>query len=192
MNIILASASPRRSEILSNLNIDFKVMVADKEEKKIEGVSTKVNAMNLAFMKGITIDEEIKEQKDRLIISADTIVDIDGEILGKPQNYEQAKKMLEKLSGNCHQVITGYALLGERVRYVDYESTLVWFKDLSVEQVDDYIKTNEPYDKAGGYGIQGLGGLLVEKIEGDYSNVVGLPISKIADVLYKRYNIKLI
>lgn len=192
MKIVLASASPRRKEILSSLNIPFEVMKAQIDEVVLGVFSTPINAMNLSYSKGISIYEKIQHLNYDLVISADTIVDIEGEVLGKPQNRLEAQQMMEKLSGKKHRVITGYTLLGKEIRYVDYEETKVWFKTLSSLEIENYIHTDEPYDKAGGYGIQGLGGLLVKKIEGDYFNVVGLPLSKIYDTLWHRYHLKLV
>lgn len=191
MKIVLASASKRRREILEHLNICFEQQAADIEEHLVSDLSAEVNAMNLSHAKARAV-HKILEDKEVLIISADTMVEIEGKILGKPSSPDEAREMMHLLSDKRHQVITGYTLLGLDFCYVDYEKTDVWFRKLSEEQIENYIATEEPYDKAGGYGIQDRGTLLVKRIEGDYFNVVGLPISRIYEVLYHHYNICLI
>lgn len=191
MKIVLASASKRRREILEHLNICFEQQAADIEEHLVSDLSAEVNAMNLSHAKARAV-HKILEDKEVLIISADTMVEIEGKILGKPSSPDEAREMMHLLSDKRHQVITGYTLLGPDFCYVDYEKTDVWFRKLSEEQIENYIATEEPYDKAGGYGIQDRGTLLVKRIEGDYFNVVGLPISRIYEVLYHHYNICLI
>lgn len=191
MKVILASASARRREILKHLNISFDIVVSNVDEKVLPNFSTEINAMNLAYVKARDVYQHLAEE-NVLVISADTMVDIEGEILGKPRDIPEARSMIRMLSGKKHRVITGYTLLSKDFCYVDHECTSVWFRDLSNERVENYIHTKEPYDKAGGYGIQDLGTLLVEKIEGDYLNVVGLPISKIYEVLNRHYSIRLL
>ncbi|MDO4720611.1 MAG: Maf family protein [Peptostreptococcaceae bacterium] len=191
MDIILASASPRRREILQQFHIDFEVLSADIDETLQEDLPAHINAMRLAFRKGQSVYEQEKAKRQILVISADTIVYTEGKILGKPKDADEARRMIRSLSGRMHQVITGYALFGQNLRYLHYESTKVWFRSLSVDEIEEYIQTKEPYDKAGGYGIQGLGGLLADRIEGDYANVVGLPIAKIYEVLRRRYGLNL-
>lgn len=191
MKIILASASKRRREILAHLNIGFEQRSSDIEEQLMPDFSVAVNAMNLSYVKAKEIYKKL-EDKHTLIISADTMVEIEGQILGKPSDLVEARKMMHLLSDKKHQVVTGYTLLGSNFCYVDYEKTDVWFRKLSKEQIENYIATEEPYDKAGGYGIQDRGTLFVKKIEGDYFNVVGLPISRIYEVLYYQYGIQLI
>ena len=167
MNIILASASPRRKEILENTNVKFKIMASSIEELTLEGESPCQMVMRLAFEKGIDI---AFRQKSDLVISADTIVVLDNTVLGKPKDEIEARKMITSLSGRTHQVK---------------------FKNLSEEDINDYIRTKESLDKAGAYGIQGYGALLVEEIQGDYFNIVGLPISRLSDLLKKYFNINL-
>ena len=190
MNIILASASPRRKEILENANVKFKIMSSDIEELTLDGESPCQMVMRLAFEKGIDI---ANKQKSDLVISADTIVVLDNNVLGKPKDEKEARYMIESLSGKTHQVITGISLINleNNKMIIDYVISNVKFKNLSVEDINDYISTNESLDKAGAYGIQGYGALLVEEIQGDYFNIVGLPISRLSDLLKKHFNINL-
>ena len=190
MNIILASASPRRKEILKNANVKFKVMSSSIEELTLENESPCQMVMRLAFEKGMDI---ASSQKSDLIISADTIVVLDDNILGKPKDDIHARKMIINLSGRNHQVITGISLinLDNNKKIIDYVISNVKFKNLSEQDVNDYITTKEFLDKAGAYGIQGYGALLVDEIQGDYFNIVGLPISRLSDLLKKHFNINL-
>ena len=190
MNIILASASPRRKEILENTNVKFKIMASSIEELTLEGESPCQMVMRLAFEKGIDI---ASRQKSDLVISADTIVVLDNTVLGKPKDEIEARKMITSLSGRTHQVITGISLinLDNNKKIIDYVISNVKFKNLSEEDINDYIRTKESLDKAGAYGIQGYGALLVEEIQGDYFNIVELPISRLSDLLKKYFNINL-
>ena len=190
MNIILASASPRRKEILENANVKFKIMSSDIEELTLDGESPCQMVMRLAFEKGIDI---ANKQKSDLVISADTIVVLDNNVLGKPKDEKEARYMIESLSGKTHQVITGISLINleNNKKIIDYVISNVKFKNLSEEDINDYISTNESLDKAGAYGIQGYGALLVDEIQGDYFNIVGLPISRLSDLLKKHFNINL-
>ena len=190
MNIILASASPRRKEILENTNIKFDIISSSIEELILGGESPCQMVMRLAFEKGIDI---ASKHKSDLVISADTIVVLDNTVLGKPKDEEEAKLMITNLSGRTHQVITGISLINleNDKKVIDYVISNVKFKNLSDDDINDYIKTKESLDKAGAYGIQGYGALLVEEIQGDYFNIVGLPISKLSDLLKKHFNINL-
>ena len=190
MNIILASASPRRKEILENTNIKFDIISSSIEELILDGESPCQMVMRLAFEKGIDI---ASKQKSDLVISADTIVVLDDNVLGKPKDEEEARQMISNLSGRTHQVITGISLINleNNKKIIDYVVSNVKFKKLSKDDINDYIKTKESLDKAGAYGIQGYGALLVEEIQGDYFNIVGLPISKLSDLLKIHFNINL-
>lgn len=174
MKIVLASASPRRSEILKNLGLEFEVKVSGTKEIMPEGLSPEVTVMSLAKQKGSGIVGDI-------VISADTIVVLDGHIMGKPQNENDAYKMLKSLSGRTHSVYTGVCINGE----CDFEKSDVVFDDLSDEEILAYIKTGEPMDKAGAYGAQGKGGCFVKEIRGDFFNVMGLPVHKLYTMLTK-------
>ena len=170
MNIILASASPRRKEILQNTNVIFKIMSSSIEELTLDSESPSQMVMRLAFEKGMDI---ALRQKSELVISADTIVVLDGIILGKPKDDIEAKKMITSLSGRTHQVMTGISLINLDInkKVIDYVVSNVKFKNLSEQDINDYISTKESLDKAGSYGIQGYGALLVDEIYGDYFNI---------------------
>ena len=173
--IILASQSPRRQELLKLITNDFEIKVSNVDETLPSGISPKDAVLYLSKIKA----KPFKNDSD-IIIGADTVVALDGKILGKPKNDENAREMLKFLSGKAHSVFTGVTLIkGDITRSFAVE-TKVKFFDLTDEEIDEYIKTGEPADKAGAYGIQGYGSLLVEKIDGDYFNVVGLPVSKLA------------
>jgi septum formation protein len=190
MNIILASASPRRKEILENANVKFDVVKSTIDEVILDQELPSQVVMRLAFEK--CMDIASKNEND-LVIGADTIVVLDDIILGKPKDKEDATSMIKKLSGKTHQVITGISLVNLNVnkKIIDYVVSNVKFKDLSEEDIKDYIQTNESLDKAGAYGIQGYGAILVEEIQGDYFNIVGLPISRLSDLLKKHFSINL-
>ena len=190
MNIILASASPRRKEILENANVKFDVVKSTINEVILDQELPSQVVMRLAFEK--CMDIASKNEND-LVIGADTIVVLDDIILGKPKDKEDAMSMIKKLSGKTHQVITGISLINLSVnkKIIDYVVSNVKFKDLSEEDIKDYIQTNESLDKAGAYGIQGYGAILVEEIQGDYFNIVGLPISRLSDLLKKHFSINL-
>lgn len=192
-DIILASGSPRRQEILKNIGLSFRVKKSDADESMEDGIAPSLSAMKLSLLKATDVAKN--EGSDSLVIGADTIVvSPDGEILGKPKNEDDAKKMLKMLSGKKHSVITGVSVM----RTFDakatsfFVSTDVYFKELTETEIMWYLATKEPFDKAGAYGIQGLGAILIEKIEGDYFNVVGLPVSKLVDVLREEFDFKLI
>lgn len=190
MNIILASASPRRKEILENVNVKFTVVASNIDEVILDNEPPKELVMRLAFEKCMDV---AKKNEDALVIGADTIVVMDDQILGKPKNEEDACNMIELLSNKKHQVITGISLINLSLdkKVIDYVVSEVTFKDLSKETIRDYINTKESLDKAGAYGIQGYGSLLVESISGDYFNIVGLPISRISDLLKEHFNVNL-
>lgn len=190
-NIILASLSPRRRELLEKFNVKHTIIASEiKEIVNAEDGPYEV-VMSLAFNKAYNIG---KEYTDNIIIGADTIVVYENQILGKPKDSEDAKRILNLLSGNYHKVITGIALINikQNIKIIDFEETLVKFRELDQGVIDRYIETNEPFDKAGAYGIQGFGGLLVEKIDGCYDNVIGLPMGKLNNLLNKHFNISIL
>ena len=172
--IILASGSPRRAEILASHGVDFTVMTSDADEKVEAGTEPKTACMYLALKKALAVRERVKEG---IIVAADTIVVSDGEIIGKPVDEEDAFETLKKLRNGSHSVMTGVALCdaGAENTRVFCEETHVFFSDYTDEDILAYIRTGEPRDKAGSYAIQGGWAEFVERIEGDYSNVVGLP-----------------
>lgn len=178
--IILASKSPRRKELLSEMGITFDIYSKEIEEHLDPDVEPARAVEKLAEEKAQAVFDECL---DAIVIGADTVVCVDHEILGKPKDREDARRMLEKLSGSTHQVIGGVALLSKEKRIVFSCVTTVHFYELSEAQILAYIDSNEPMDKAGAYGIQGLGKQFVEGIEGDYFNVVGLPVSRVLRAL---------
>ncbi|CEJ72551.1 Maf-like protein [[Clostridium] sordellii] len=190
MNIILASGSPRRREILANTNAKFDVLTSDVDERIFKFEEPTQLVLRLAFEKCMDIAINNPES---LVIGADTIVVLDNEILGKPKNEDEAFDMLSKLSNREHQVITGMSIVNieNNKKIVDYTISNVKFKNLTDQDIRDYISTGECLDKAGSYGIQGYGALLVKEIQGDYFNIVGLPISKLSDILKSNFNINL-
>ena len=187
--IILASNSPRRREILGEF-IDLDIKTKEINEIKDDSFLPWTTVMGLAFEKGI---EVAKDNEDSIVLSADTLVELDGKLLGKPKDREEAKIMIESLSGRSHNVYTGYAIfkLSEKIKYVNYEKSSVKFYKLSDLEIENYLDTLEYKDKAGAYGIQGKGSLLVEEIRGDYFNIVGLPIGKINRDLIRLFNFNL-
>ena len=180
--IILASKSPRRKEILENIGLEFDIIASDIDENITEYDSFSDFVIKLAVLKGDDISEQL-DNKDSVIISSDTIVVYNNrEILNKPKNREDAYSMLEKLSGNVHSVYTSIYVRDNYQNIVikDFVETKVKFIELDKELIDSYLNTGEYKDKAGGYGIQGYGSILVERIDGCYFSVMGFPISLFA------------
>lgn len=188
--IILASNSPRRREILGKF-INFEAVTAEVKEDNDFYKSPETLVMALAFEKANSV---AAKYENAIVIGADTVVEIDGEILGKPKSREDAKRMMEKLRGRSHKVITGFAIIdiSSDKKYMDYEVTEVVFNNISDEEIEDYLDKAEYMDKAGAYGIQDEAALFVDKIKGDYLNVVGFPISKIYTVLKNNFNLSLL
>ena len=176
--MILASKSPRRKELLSLITEDFRIIPAVGEEVIPEGTLPPQAVVMLAQQKA----REIRaEHSDEIIIAADTVVVVDDKILGKPKNEQRAAEMLSMLSGRKHSVLTGVCIIfADGAEKSFYEQTEVEFFPLTDKQIQRYIATGEPMDKAGAYGIQGKGGLLIKRFEGDYFNVVGLPAARLA------------
>lgn len=174
--ILLASRSPRRAEILTAVGWEFEAIAADIDESRLADEDAVSYVKRLALTKAETIARAFPE---RLVIGADTVVVIDGEILGQPRDDEEARRMLRLLSGKWHEVLTGVALVcaGQTPQtLVDHETTRVRFAEMSVAEIDWYVSTGEPKGKAGAYGIQGSAALFIKEIQGDYFNVVGLPV----------------
>ncbi|KPU42250.1 septum formation protein Maf [Oxobacter pfennigii] len=191
MRIILASKSPRRKEILQNIRLNFEVVESNYEEENSLSLRPEKLVMHLAYRKALDVAERISDEA--LVIGADTIVVHNGIIMGKPKDNEDSFDMLKKLSGNYHHVFSGICIIdvkGNR-HSVNYESTKVKIKKLTDEEIIQYISTKEPADKAGSYGIQGIGSLIVEKIEGCYFNVMGLPVYKLS-VLMRDFGVNLL
>lgn len=190
-NMILASTSPRRKEILERFGVKFKVVPSEIEEK-FNALDNPIEVVKILSLNKC-IDVAKKCKKGDIIIAADTIVYYDS-ILGKPKNREDAFKILKSLSGKTHKVITGIAVidLEDDKKQVDYEVTHVKFRDLNDDKIERYLDTEEYIDKAGAYGIQGYGEILVESITGSFSNVVGLPIYKLDVMLEDNFNLSLL
>ena len=182
MNIILASASPRRRELLERIGItDFTVAAPNVDESVEPGLSPADMVETLSLRKARAAAENFGP--DDLIIAADTVVALDADVLGKPQDEDDAFSMLSALSGREHRVYTGVTVLqGDKI-VTEHEETAVTFRELYPEEIRGYIAAGEPLDKAGAYGIQGVGALLVSGIRGDYSNVMGLPVFRLGQVL---------
>jgi septum formation protein len=182
--LILASASPRRQELLRNAGVSFEVLPADIVEEPLPLEDARQCAERLAREKALAV---ARKRPNDCVLGADTVVTIDDEILGKPKDAADAKRMLRMLSGRCHQVVTGVCLIvggklgGEPD--VASETSLVTMAAISDREIEDYIATKEPMDKAGAYAIQGIASRWISRIEGDYSNVVGLPVARVFGML---------
>ncbi|MCR5485653.1 MAG: Maf family protein [Clostridiales bacterium] len=175
MSLILASASPRRREILKNAGFDFIVSVSECEEKNDGSLSPDKLCVSLASQKALDV---LKRYPDDIVVGADTVVSIDNMILGKPKDEEDAFKMLRILSGKTNSVYTGVCIASKYSVKTFFEKSDVLFYELSDSEIEEYVKTGEPLDKAGSYGIQGMGCLLIKEIHGDFFNVVGLPVAR--------------
>ncbi len=178
--VILASQSPRRSQLLKDIGVNFKLgNKKGVEEVYPEGLTNPEIAKYLSELKASIYKDEVG-QSNKLIITADTIVCLENEVLGKPGDKDHAVEMLTKLSGNSHSVITGVTLMTKDKKVTFAVETVVYFKELTFSEIEYYIENFKPYDKAGAYGIQEwIGMIAIEKIEGSYFNVVGLPIQKL-------------
>lgn len=181
--MILASKSPRRKEILENIGFNLKIRSEEVEEVSEEKeVIEKIK--DIAFKKVRAVAEKFPND---YVVGADTIVELDGKIIGKPQDKKEAFEILKSLSGRAHNVITAYSFINKSkgIMIKDYSITKVYFKNLDERMIDWYIASKEPMDKAGAYGIQGKGAIFVEKIEGDFFTVMGFPVEKFMDNLIK-------
>ena len=176
-DIILASASPRRKQLMKMAGLKFTVVPADIPEIIPDGLPAEKESVYLA---GIKAGYILSENPDDLIVGADTTVICEGRVLGKPRDKAEAKEMLRFLSGKVHEVYTGVAIVSEEVNEAFTSVTKVEFYELTDEEIDWYVSTGEPMDKAGAYGIQGFGCRLVKRIEGDYFTVMGLPVAEVA------------
>ena len=174
MRYILASKSPRRKELLSQIIDNFEIITADVDENLGFEAHPRTEVKYLAAKKG---DAVAKDHRDAIVISSDTLVEVDGEALGKPKDKDDAFRMLKSLSGRAHNVHTGVAVHYCGLSYCDVATTTVYFREMTDEEILDYIESGDPMDKAGSYGIQSGGGKFVEKIEGDYDTVVGLSLT---------------
>ncbi|MES2286349.1 MAG: Maf-like protein [Bacteroidota bacterium] len=183
-NLILASKSPRRQYLMKELGLDFEVHTKDVDESFPENLKAQEIPLYLCQKKADAFDEELTD--NTVVITADTIVWIDNQVLNKPENFDDAVRMLKLLSGKKHEVYTGVCLRSKHKTKTFYALTNVYFKELSQEEIEYYINNFNPYDKAGAYGAQEwIGYIAVEKIEGSYFNVMGLPVRELYEELLK-------
>ena len=188
MRVILASKSPRRKEILENLGLKFDIVVANADESCDE-TEPHARVAALAAIKGRAVLDMIDDKDDVLLIASDTLVYACGEFLGKPKNKEDAERMMRLLSGRAHSVLSGLYLYCCGREYCSAAETKVIFDEMTDSEIESYISTDEPYDKAGGYAVQGLASLYVSGLEGDYFNVVGLPVNLLYKALKNEFGI---
>ena len=179
--IILASGSPRRQALLQQIGVRFRQQVADVDETPLDNESAQDYVVRLAVAKACAVRQQSGADKAP-VLGADTAVVVDGRLLGKPADLAHARDMLQLLSGRRHQVLSAVALVQDRQAVVASVSN-VWFRALSEKDIEDYWKTGEPRDKAGAYGIQGIGAIFIERLEGSYSGVMGLPLYETARLL---------
>lgn len=189
-NIILASASPRRKDILNITGLKFMVCVSDYNEAVNPSLDPRYLARFLSCKKAEAV---ARRYKDSIIIAADTFIVFRGKILGKPHTPREAQEMLAMLNGKCHSVITGYSIFdtGTGKKVSRSVQTKVWFRKMTGREINAYVTTKEPLDKAGAYAIQGLGAVFIKKIEGDFFNVMGLPLYALIDSL-KEFGIQVL
>ncbi|MBN1199662.1 MAG: septum formation protein Maf [Bacteroidales bacterium] len=186
--IVLASRSARRQYLLKELGLDFEIISTDVPEEYPDSLTPEEITLFLAEKKAESFDTARMDEK-RIIIAADTIVTLDGEILGKPRNYEEALAMLKKLSGKKHDVITGVCIKSRNHKSLFHVTSQVYFKELSDEEIDYYVNNFRPYDKAGGYGIQEwIGYIGIARLEGSFFNVMGLPVKEVYEELLENYS----
>ena len=188
MRIVLASASPRRKQYLSYLGLPFEVVVPDVDESTVDGESPRQLVMRLSKLKAKAVSQRLSDS-EAVIIAADTVVAYKGQVLGKPQNDDDAFNMIKMLQGDTHEVYTGCTILkGDRISNFAV-STKVTFASLDDELIRTYVNSGESRDKAGSYALQGIAAMLIQKVEGSVSTVVGLPICEVREVL-KEFGVK--
>lgn len=181
MDMVLASGSPRRRELLTQMGLTFRVVVSDADETVDPSLSPTDQVRLISRRKADAVAETVGPEA--LVIAADTIVALDGAVMGKPHSPEEAVEMLSRLSGSTHAVYTGFTLRQGGRTVTQAEETLVTFRPLTAEEIKAYVSTGEPMDKAGAYGIQGGAALFCERMNGDYYNVMGLPVCHLGKVL---------
>jgi septum formation protein len=180
--LILASASPRRSELLRLMGLAFDIQPSCVDETPLRGETPREHVLRLSEEKALAV---ARQEIDAWVLGADTIVTIDGEILGKPGSVKEAKRMLDKLSGRTHEVFTGFCIIRKDRKILVREAvgSEVLFREIAADELDWYAASEEPYDKAGAYAVQGIGGFFIREIRGSYTNVVGLPLCEVVDAL---------
>jgi septum formation protein len=181
--LVLASSSPRREKLFRKLNLDFNIISPNIVEKRTTGESPTEYVLRISQEKALAVAAML-EQK-HIVIGADTIVVCDGDILGKPEDEGEAKSMLMRLSGRYHQVMTGLSIVKSKreILHTEYVTSMVKFKSLGQDEIEEYVNTKEPLDKAGGYAAQGFGAPMIEEIQGSFTNVVGLPLVNLSNAL---------
>jgi septum formation protein len=194
MKLILASSSPRRQELIRLLGLEVDVVPSDAEEDVNEDWTPAMIVERLSLRKAKAVAARLAKGEEGIIVGSDTIVVLDGRVLGKPTDEADAEAMLSALQGREHQVYSGVALVDALTgrSAVAHRATRVWMKAMDEARVRRYIATGEPRDKAGAYAIQGIGAMLVERMEGDYFNVVGLPVSLVADLLESSFGVRVL
>lgn len=180
--LVLASGSPRRRELLGRLGIPFRVVVPDVDETPRPGESAAALVHRLAAAKAAAVADQVGS--DETIVAADTTVAVDADILAKPIDADDARRMLRRLSGRTHRVLTGVAVQHARAVRIEVVTTAVTFAELTASEIESYLATREPFDKAGGYAVQGRGRSFVRSIDGSISNVIGLPLGTVAELLH--------
>ena len=185
--ILLASASPRRQELLTRMGLSFTVCPAELDESRWDGLPPQDLVESLSQAKGEIV--AASAPAGTLVIAADTVVVLDGQVLGKPRDEAEAASMLARLSGHTHEVYTGLSIRRDALVCTTHQITSVRFRSLTEEDIARYVKTGEPMDKAGAYGIQGYGAMLVSIISGDYFNVMGLPVCLLAQLLTTQFGL---
>lgn len=191
MKLILASGSPRRKEILNSVGLNFEVMPVDADETLPEGIEAADAVTLLARRKANALLEAYPELSESVILAADTLVECFGEILGKPADTEDARRMLTMLCGCGSAVHTGICIAYKGKFATALETAYVTFDEMSPEEIEDYISTDEPYDKAGGYAVQGRAALYIAGVTGDWYSVVGLPIHAVKNLLDEEFGIRI-
>ncbi|MGW8320243.1 MAG: Maf family protein, partial [Thermodesulfobacteriota bacterium] len=189
--LILASGSPRRAQLLGEMVRSFRIVPGDVDEEQGEGETPGAYVVRISQQKAESVADGLEPQRGGLwVLGGDTIVVLEEAVLGKPEDGAHARRMLEQLQDRRHEVITGICLLNRKqgVCCLEAVRTQVWMRRIEPEEMDAYIRTGEPFDKAGGYAIQGHGGRFIRKIEGSYSNVVGLPMERLGE-LFRKYGI---
>ena len=183
-SFILASVSPRRKELLEGMGIEFDVIPSGINEDFLNGETPRDHVLRLSKEKSSAVS---RNNPDAWVLGADTVVIIDGEVIGKPGTQNEARAMLARLSGREHRVITGFTIVNKSadVMITDAVESFVIFKEISEDEMDWYVKTKEPYDKAGGYAVQGMAAFFIREIQGSYTNVVGLPLTEVVTALKK-------
>ncbi len=188
--LILASSSPRRAELMKQIGLNFEIKVSSVDETLLPGLSPPELVERLAERKAAAVARELN---DGIVIGADTVVVWRGQVLGKPLSEPEAFDMLAKLQGGVHEVFTGVALIDARSGkvLVEHEKTRVFFRAMEEEEINRYVASGEPFDKAGAYGVQGLAAIFIKRLEGCYTNVVGLPLARLS-VMLKEFGFKVL